>query len=291
MLPLAPTAGPTPQSHDDGTVSAVVLQPVFESGGAVLLTLALPPLTLTPPLSGRYWLVRCGAHNEFERQEAWSFTLRQPLMLASADAATDEAAAVDFTRCVVVAPPFAEGGARWLAALPAGSLVNLLGPFGQGFSLNETTRNLLLATDLAHLPLLSSLIDHALDRNLRVTLVMPKPALTADELRSRLPLAVELHLTADDTEWRQALTETMRWADQLMAALPNAAYVDLAQVVRSQRMRAQTGFAQVLVAADLVCGVGACLACTIPLADGSLTRACMHGPVFDLLHLYGDPRR
>jgi dihydroorotate dehydrogenase electron transfer subunit len=41
------------------------------------------------------------------------------------------------------------------------------------------------------------------------------------------------------------------------------------------------------VDADLACGYGACLACVVPLANGSLTRACVHGPVFDLLELAG----
>ena len=53
------------------------------------------------------------------------------------------------------------------------------------------------------------------------------------------------------------------------------------------RLRLESGFALALVESDLACGYGACLACVVPLAGGSLTRACVHGPVFDLLELAG----
>jgi len=41
------------------------------------------------------------------------------------------------------------------------------------------------------------------------------------------------------------------------------------------------------VDAPLVCGVGACLACAVPLPRGGVTRSCVHGPVFDLAVLAG----
>jgi aerobic-type carbon monoxide dehydrogenase small subunit (CoxS/CutS family) len=50
-------------------------------------------------------------------------------------------------------------------------------------------------------------------------------------------------------------------------------------------LRLEQGFAQALIQVELPCGVGACLACTIPLPNGSRTRACVHGPVFDLTTL------
>jgi hypothetical protein len=50
-------------------------------------------------------------------------------------------------------------------------------------------------------------------------------------------------------------------------------------------MRIEKGLVQCLVDARLACGYGACLACLTPLANGRWTRACVHGPVFDLASL------
>jgi dihydroorotate dehydrogenase electron transfer subunit len=74
----------------------------------------------------------------------------------------------------------------------------------------------------------------------------------------------------------------VRWADQLCAALPNHQYAELAHHIRTLRFQFDTTFAQVLVTSDLLCGVGACLACVVSTRNGGFTRACMHGPVFPL---------
>jgi dihydroorotate dehydrogenase electron transfer subunit len=126
------------------------------------------------------------------------------------------------------------------------------------------------------------LLEQMLDQGGRVTLLLRLDEPLPDAVRDRLPILVELRLAHDETTWQQQLAETIRWADQVAAALPNAAYPLLAQTIRQRRVRLDRGFAQVFVQADLACGVGACLACTIPLPDGSRTRACVHGPVFDL---------
>jgi len=71
-------------------------------------------------------------------------------------------------------------------------------------------------------------------------------------------------------------------------------YQHLAYEIQQRRYRLEAGFAQVLVDADLMCGVGACLACVVPTAGGGFTRACVHGrftracvhgPVLDLTRL------
>ena len=105
-------------------------------------------------------------------------------------------------------------------------------------------------------------------------------------LRGRLPLAVELHLVAA-TEWDAQVAASLAWSDQLCAALPMADYRGLAEAIQARRFFLEEGFAQGLVQADLACGVGACLACVVPLSRGGWTRACVHGPVLDLVRLVG----
>ena len=82
-----------------------------------------------------------------------------------------------------------------------------------------------------------------------------------------------------------SLADTLAWADLLCVASPTLQPELLAQSIRTARFRLEEGFAQILVDADLVCGVGACLACVVPTAGGGLTRACVHGPVIDLVKL------
>jgi dihydroorotate dehydrogenase electron transfer subunit len=82
--------------------------------------------------------------------------------------------------------------------------------------------------------------------------------------------------------WISQLAEPVRWADQLCAALPNQDYNPLAHHIRTLRFQLDDTFAHVLVTTDIVCGVGACLACVVATRDGSYTRACIHGPVFPL---------
>jgi dihydroorotate dehydrogenase electron transfer subunit len=104
---------------------------------------------------------------------------------------------------------------------------------------------------------------------------------TTAPLLPLIPIAVEVRVIAADS-WLTQLAEPVRWADQLCAALPNHQYVELAHHIRTLRFQLDTTFAHVLVTSDLLCGVGACLACVVSTHDGSYTRACIHGPVFPL---------
>jgi dihydroorotate dehydrogenase electron transfer subunit len=282
-----PTFPITPAVEADGTLTAIVVKPATPLGTAALLTVALPTTLEIGLPSGRYFLARCGAQTPFERAEQWPIVLRRPLFLATAgpvavEEAGDGAIAPQAALWELLLPGLSAAGDRWIAQLPAGTSLNLLGPLGQGFTLQPLARNLLLITDLPHLPLLLGLLEQMLDQRGRVTLLLRLEGPLPESVRNRLPLAVELRLAYDDADWQQQLGETIRWADQVAAALPNATYPLLAQMIRQNRLRLERGFAHVFVQADLACGVGACLACTIPLPDGGLTRACVHGPVFDL---------
>jgi dihydroorotate dehydrogenase electron transfer subunit len=288
-LPAFDATAPTLNS--DGTITATIARPIQPDGVAARLALALPSTVSQGTAGGCFFLARYGAQSEWERANQWSFTLRRPLFVATVyPLATDGGAtAADPAGAIweLVLLSSVADCIPWLASLPVGGALNLLGPFGLGFTLQPLARNLLLLADLARLPLLSGLMDQMLDRNGRVTLVLKNNAASPDEVRSRLPIPVELRVATDDEGWRQQLNETIRWADQIAAALPLTEYQQLAHHIRDIRLRLENNFAQAFVETDLPCGVGACLACTVPLSDGSLTRACIHGPVFDLATLFG----
>jgi len=297
------TLGPT--FHSDGTLTALVAAPLRPLDGAGLLAFHLPAGLGQGIGAGRYVLARCGAATPAERAEQWQIYLRRPLFFAGrcqiqgadessktrheADAhgasekfALEKFASEKFDSGEFILPASDDAGYRWLAAQPPGAAINLIGPLGQGFSVAAQRRNLLLLATPDRAPALLPLIDPLLDRGGRVTLVLQTDGKTENPLLPLLPIAVEVRLAKTEGEWQRQLQETIAWSDQICAALPLAAFQPLADAIRRHRFRLESGFAQVLVEADLVCGIGACLACVVPTPDGGYTRACVHGPVFDL---------
>lgn len=282
-------ASPSPTLNPDGTVSAVVLSVSPPDAPFRLLRLWLPPGAAESPVCGRFWMARCAEDTLSARAQDWSIYLRRPLLAAGvpetmarpqeADPVPNEAGAGE--RIDLLLGPAADPGADWLAARPPGSTVNLLGPFGRPFALPPNSRALLVLTLPAYAPLWLPAVHDMLDRGGRVTLVTPPPA-AAESLRARLPLAVELRAARDAADWSQHLAETVRWADHLCASLPASHYQPLADDVRRTRFRVDPGFAHIYLEANLACGFGACLACAVPLPDGGMTRACLHGPIFPL---------
>jgi dihydroorotate dehydrogenase electron transfer subunit len=303
-------ANPSPLANPDGTLTAVVDERPSLAGGVLSLALALPKRLPAERVAGRYFLARCGAQSEQERAAQWSIYLRRPLFVA---AQPQILRGEDFDLWRFTALGGEDEGYQWLAARSAGEPLNLFGPFGNGFPLQPLTRRLLLIADTARLPRLRPLLDEALDRGSQVSLLVlerqdtASPAEAPNEnpravdagagaqagagkdveaMRTRLPLAVELHFLHNGIAGGE-VDEILRWSDQVCAALPSPHLLPLAEAIRRTHIRFDAGYAFTLVDADLACGFGACLACVVPLANGSLTRACVHGPVFDLLELAG----
>ena len=229
-------------------------------------------------MAGRYFLARCAEEVDGERTD-WSIYLRRPLYAVQQRG--DE--------WLLHLPPDDDPGHGWLRRRAEGAPVHLLGPYGNGFALPEAGRNLLLLADLIDNPgwlaLLLGLMEPMLDRGGRVTLLLRADASLDEAALSHLPIAVEVQIAPDESAWERALTTTIPWADQICAGVSSGRYGSLAQTTQSKRFRLEEGFCQILVQADILCAVGACLACVIPTANRGITRACTHGPVFDLTRL------
>lgn len=271
----------------DGTITAIVTKPAQILAGATILTVESPAGAPGKQLAGRYFLARCGAQSAWERAEQWLIYLRRPLFVAGwrvfcAEDGSDE------WRLLV--PVSADPGYAWLRSRAAGEAINLVGPLGNGFALAPQTRHLLLVGDGPRIGALLPLVDAMLDRGGQVSVLLWSPGPIDERLRAALPLAVEFHQAGDAAEWEALLAAAIPWADQIAAWLPMPALPALADQIRARRLHLEPGFALMLVDADLACGYGACLACVVPLASGSLTRACVHGPVFDLAELVAGER-
>ena len=299
---------PTPTHLPDSTLTGVIHGPLHHAGSYDLLSVRLPTGLLGDEdgqggsVAGRYFLARCGAQSQWERAERWDIYWRRPLLAVDRRAGRDAGAgetvwqlAMPRTGGLMPADP----GYRWLAQLGSGAPVNLMGPLGNSLTLAHTTKNLLILADGPRLALALPAIHAALDRGGQVTLLLDRPdpvdqvdkvdqvdQVSQDLPLSLLPLPVEVRVTQDPDEWQDALADLLRWADQLYSVVDPTRhasfYPDLARLIRQERFQLEPGFAQIWVDAPLVCGTGACLVCVVPTAGGGVTRACVHGPVFDL---------
>lgn len=274
----------TPTTHTDGTRTAVIAAPARLLNESALVTVRLPSGLGAAGVNGRYFLARCGVSNEAARWTDWQIYLRRPLFGVTVRGPAGQAPAPTVgDTWELHLPVNGDPGYRWLLEQPVGQAINLLGPFGQGFMLQPHSRNLLLLADATRVPLLFALSDVMLDQGGRVTLLVRGNGEEIDILTPRLPIAVEVRQATTTAQWEEQIRELTPWADQICLALPNAQVSAVAEIIRRHRFRVDAGFAQALVEADLVCGVGACLACVVPMRDGGYTRACMHGPVMDLM--------
>lgn len=283
MIPVSPTTPlATPTTNNDGTRTAVIAALPRVVNESAVITLKVPTGLSIGGVNGRYWLARCGVQSEAERWSQWQLYLRRPLFgvtvrpgLTAEEGETWE--------CYL--PLNGDLGYDWLLQQPVGQVINLLGPLGQGFTLQPNNRNLLLLTDAERAPLLFGLSDAMLDRGGRVTLLVRGAVEAISTLTPLLPIPVEVRQATTDVAWTQQIAELTPWADQICVALPQSQLTTVAGLIRQHRFRVDASFAQVLVEADLLCGVGACLACVVPVKDAGYTRACVHGPVMALMEI------
>jgi hypothetical protein len=274
-------ASTVPALNGDGTISAVVREMQSLSTAGTLLRLWLPLSFNAGGGFGRFFLVRCAEDTREARRTDWSIYARRALFCAAMPTPMPDQAGSTWELSIPITD---DPGYRWLATRPLGSSINLLGPFGLPFQLAPHCRALLVLTDIQRLPLTLPAVHSMLERNGRVTMLVKGHNDDAAALLPLIPIPVELRVVPADA-WMSQLAEAVRWADQLCAALPNQEYIPLSHHIRTLRFQLDNTFANVLVESDIVCGVGACLACVIAIRDGSYTRACLHGPVFPLATL------
>ena len=294
MMPIQKTEGPFPAlvGQIDGSIRP-----------GLPFALRLPPNLLPPSeiIAGRYFLVRCSSNVGVDREGDWSIFLRRPLFVSGRQPRegydnwqlylpADTPANAESPTSPRVGAHVADAGFHWLAQRPQGGLLNLYGPFGNGFKLPTASHNLLLLVDHAHDPgwfwQLFSLCEPTLDRGGRVTILLRSASdRSVADVIPLLPVQVEVRTASDESGWLEQLRETVGWAHCICAGVPPLRYGEILRVVQESRFHIDKDFAQALARADLLCGVGACLVCAVPTARGGVTRACVHGPVFDLTDL------
>ena len=173
-------------------------------------------------------------------------------------------------------------GTNWLSQCQLGDELDVLGPLGNGYSINPTSRNLLLVgggIGIAPLPFLARI---AMERNCSVTILLGASTVAQLCPNYLLPSTVRCITATDDgTTGKKCfitdlLPEYIDWADQIFACGPVPMYRTMAKMPELKGKPVQ-----VSLEVRMGCGFGLCYSCTVKTKTG-LKQICKDGPVFEL---------
>lgn len=175
-------------------------------------------------------------------------------------------------------------GTTWLAQRRVGDVLDILGPLGNGFSIDPAAKNLLLVAGGVGIAPLCFLAQQAVDNGLSVTLLMGASTGACLYPGRLLSPKIGLALTTDDGSSghksfvTDLLPEYADWADQVFACGPLPMYLDM---YRRRESLLKQKPVQVSLEVRMGCGLGICYGCTVKTKHG-LKEVCQEGPVFNL---------
>jgi len=229
--------------------------------GAHLIWLEAPHIA-PQAQPGQFVMVRCGEKGEYQ--------LRRPLSIHQREG-----------NKIALLFSVVGGGTQWLSQRQPGDSLDLLGPLGNGFSVNPDSKKLLLVAGGIGFAPLRFLADEAVGRGLSVTLLYGTPT-AAHLYPSKLLSEVKLvTATEDGTEGEKGMITNLlpdftKDADQLFACGPLAMYRAMAQM---SELKVKP--IQISLEVRMGCGLGVCYGCTVK-TRGGLRQVCKDGPVFGL---------
>lgn len=175
-------------------------------------------------------------------------------------------------------------GTEWLSKRRKGEKLDLLGPLGNGFSIELPSKNLLLAAGGIGIAPLVFLAQKALSDGKFVKLLLGARAKDGLYPRELLPAGVDTVVTTEDGSDSEKgrvtdiLPRYVDWADQIYACGPLAMYQSIAKQSRKWGVKNSI---QASLEVRIGCGIGACFGCSIKTKNG-MKRVCRDGPVFRL---------
>ena len=178
-------------------------------------------------------------------------------------------------------------GTAWLSAARPGDELSLLGPLGKGFRLASAPA-ILVGGGIGIAPLLLLAKELAGENNRPTAIILA--GRTASELtpleKSFSPWTANLLFATDDGSLGlkgradEALSSLPPAPDAVVYACgPPLMLAAIARFCRSKKIACQ-----VSVESAMACGMGACLGCAMPAADGNhggYVHVCVDGPVFN----------
>lgn len=213
---------------------------------------------------GQFLMVRCGEDT----------LLRRPLSIHQVSKKTRLAILVKVVG----------RGTRWLSRCKIGDRLDLIGPLGNGFTINPNGRNLLLLAGGIGIAPLGFLAQEALRLGHTVRLLLGAPSARQLYPMRYLPTVSELLLATEDGSTgnkgmiTEILPEFIGGAEQIFACGPLDMYRNMA-TKHADLLKDKP--VQISLEMRMGCGLGVCYACTIKTKNG-LKQVCKDGPVFNL---------
>jgi dihydroorotate dehydrogenase electron transfer subunit len=226
--------------------------------------------------------------------------LRRPFSINTADPATG---------IVTIHFRVIGRGTAWFTRLRPGDEIDLLGPLGRPFEVDQRSRHLLLIAGGLGMAGVRMLVDEAIRDGRQVTLLFGASDAREVSPTTLLPDEVEFVIATDDGSMghhgfvTDLVPDYEAWADQAFACGPSGMLAALARQAEGRRRRlgvAKLGrkrgggrvdppgspaarrkaFLQVSMEQNMGCAVGACLGCVVMSTSGTPQRVCREGPVF-----------
>ncbi|MDA8194778.1 MAG: dihydroorotate dehydrogenase electron transfer subunit [Thermaerobacter sp.] len=202
-------------------------------------------------------------------------TLRRPISFSRISAATATAA---------ILFQVVGAGTAWLAGVAAGQTVNVLGPLGHGFPVPEPGRAWCVVGGGVGIPPLFAAVQRWGGQVAASAILGARTAAGLVMVEDFAERGTALTLTTDDGSRGEAgtvLGPFKRWLrahpdGQVYACGPTPMLAGIAAATRGHR-------AFLALEQRMGCGIGACLACVVPVHGPSgprYARVCSEGPVF-----------
>ncbi len=253
-------------------VLATVLSNQEIMPGVHLIQAEAPDIT-AEARPGQFLMVRCG--------QDYEFILRRPFSIHQANTETGQ---ISLLFAIV------GRGTTWLSQLKKNDKVDLLGPLGNGFSLEPEAKNLLLIAGGVGIAPLIFLSQQALTQGKSVTLLLGAP--TAEQLYPKhlIPEGTNYLITTEDGSAGKKglvtdlLPEFIHWCHQICACGP----VAMCQRLQAQKqLQKKKLFVQLSLEVRLGCGIGICYGCSLETRHGQ-KQVCSDGPIFELDEILWD---
>lgn len=244
-------------------VSATIISNTELMPGNYLINISAPDISCEAK-PGQFIMVNCGPE----------FILRRPLSIHQV--VNSDQLSILF--CVV------GKGTSWLSRAQKGDNLDLLGPLGNGFTIEPATRNMLLVAGGIGIAPLMFLAYYGLAKGKSVTLLLGSPTVAQLYPPDILPGGLRTVLATEDGSIgtkgmiTDVLPDFIDWADQVFACGPLPMYLSMFNLIRARRFKKNV---QVSLEIRMGCGIGACYGCGVKTKVG-MKRICRDGPVFDL---------
>ena len=176
-------------------------------------------------------------------------------------------------------------GTQWLSERNPGDVAQVIGPVGNGFSLANKKKIVLVAGGMGIAPLVF-LAEEAEKQNIECVFLYGTPGKDRYPVEKYLSRTECVIVTEDGSEGRKGfvtgfIPEYTAAVDHVFICGPSAMYET---IYRNRRNLLNSIPASVSLESRMACGRGICYGCTITTVNGS-RRVCEDGPVFNLEEL------